>query len=397
MKFLQTSDWHLGKTFHELNLEEDQKFFLDQVYSELKNESETGDAYDGLLIPGDIYDRPVPPADAVRMLSKFLGRLHEDFPGLQIFILSGNHDSADRLSFLKDILTEINIHITTDVKDFTNPVILEQNGDKCAVYQLPFLYAGSFFDEENNAIKRQNDLYEYACKKISEVHHKNFNDFSSVLCCHLMTVKSLVSDSERSFVGTAEEVDASLFDSFDYTAVGHLHSYQAAGELKKVVYSGAPLSYSFDDKEDRFMLKVNIHKGKEPEVTKVPIQPLHKVVRLKGPFESFYGINADNTLIKKHENDFVEILVDDAVVPEGAVSLLRTNFKNLLSFRKETKEDTVMKADLSKRTEAVSSNNPDTIFESFFTEIFGTKEDMNYEKIKKVFLNAAKENNWGEQ
>ena len=254
MKFLQTSDWHLGKTFHEVNLYEDQQFFLDQIFDELKKEKENGSAYDGFLVPGDIYDRPIPPSDAVTMLSSFLGKIHKEFPELEIFLLSGNHDSAERLSFLKGILSELKIHIKTDVISFMEPVLLEKGNEKCAVYQLPFLYSGAFFDESGNSIKKQDDLYKFACEKIFQAHSQNCPDSSSVICAHLMTVKSIVSDSERSCVGTAEEVNASYFECFDYSAVGHLHSYQTAGKKKNVVYSGAPLAYSFDDKDERFKM-----------------------------------------------------------------------------------------------------------------------------------------------
>lgn len=394
MKFLQTSDWHLGKCFHEVSLIEDQEYFFNQIIDELKKEEDDNSPYDGLLIPGDIYDRPVPPADAVKLLSSFLGRLHKEFPDLEIFLLAGNHDSADRLSFLKGILSEMKIHIQTDVLDFTEPVLIEKNGDKCAVYQLTFLYSGSFFDKDGNSIKKQDDLYKYACENISDVHEKKYADYSSVICAHLMTVKSIVSDSERSFVGTAEEVNASYFEEFDYTAVGHLHSYQTAGKKKNVVYSGSPLAYSFDDKEDRYMLRVEVRRNEECCITQIPINPLHKVVRLKGSFKDFYGSDENKELIKKYENDFVEILITDKVAPEGAVSLLRSNFKNLLSFRKELSEDTVLNSEMNKRAEAMKSNNPEMIFDRFIYEIYGDGNKENYESEKQEFLISAKENNW---
>lgn len=394
MKFLQTSDWHLGKTFHETSLYEDQQCFLNQIFDELEKEEKNGFPYDGLLVPGDIYDRPIPPSDAVTMLSSFIGKIHKTFPKLEIFLLAGNHDSADRLSFLKGILSELKIHIKTDVVSFTEPVVLKKGDEKCAVYQLPFLYPGAFFNDAGNSIKKQDDLYQYACEKIFQTHSEKYSDASSVICAHLMTVKSLVSDSERSFVGTAEEVNASYFECFDYSAVGHLHSYQSAGKKKNVVYSGAPLAYSFDDKSERFMLRVEVQKDKPPVIESIPIIPLHNVVRLKGSFNNFYGASEDKELILKHKNDFVEILITDAVVPEGAVSLLRKNFKNLLSFRKETKEDSVINSEIIKRTKVVESNNPDIIFEGFISELYGNEKPENFESEKKEFLLSAKENDW---
>ncbi len=394
MRFLQTSDWHLGKSFHEMSLQKDQEFFLDQIYMELKKGKDDGNPYKGLLVPGDIYDRPIPPSEAVTLLSSFLAKLHNEFPELEIFMLSGNHDSADRLSFLKDILSKMKIHIATDVKDFTEPVILEDGNDSCAVYQLPFLYSGSFFDENGNSIKKQDDLYKFSTEKIVNCHKENYSDSSSILCVHLMTVKSFVSDSERSFVGTAEEVNASYFDSFDHIAAGHLHSFQKAGELKKVVYSGSPLAYSFDDKGVRVMLSIEVKKNKKTKITPLEIKPLHPVCRLKGPFEKFYGPNKDKGLVESHAEDYVEIFLTDSVVPEGAVSLLRSSFKNLLSLRQESKEDSVLNPEMSKRSEAVKSNNPEKIFEGFFREVYGNSDSEEYSIEKKLFLQTAKENDW---
>jgi DNA repair protein SbcD/Mre11 len=124
MRFLQTGDWHLGKVFYETSLVEDQRYFLDQIVTELEQAEADTVPYDAVAVPGDIYDRAVPPPEAVTLFSNFLNRVHTKFPRLHLFFLSGNHDSSDRLSFTAELLNRQNIHICTDTRHFTEPVII---------------------------------------------------------------------------------------------------------------------------------------------------------------------------------------------------------------------------------------------------------------------------------
>lgn len=391
MKFLQTSDWHLGKTLHEMSLMEDQKVFLEQVLEELRVND-----YDGLLIPGDIYDRPIPPADAVKTLSIFLSKVHNEFPDLEVFLLAGNHDSAERLSFLKEILSEMKIHISTDTENYATPVILEKKGERCCIYQLPFLYSGALKDENGNVLRKQNELYEKACNDILKNHKEKYSDCFSVFCGHLMTVKSKVSDSERSFVGTAEEVDASVFEGFDYTALGHLHSVQKAGNENNIYYAGSPLSYSFDDTKEKFFLSVTLRKENEKtdvQIEKIPVKPMRNVVSVTGKFEDFYE-NKD--LIEKYKDFYLEICVEDSVVPEGAVSLLRTKYPYLLSFRRLNQDENFLVQDFSERKKAVESNDPMMIFEQFMTETYGSEVHDLLEEEKKLFIKFLTDSNESE-
>ncbi|MCF0242069.1 MAG: exonuclease subunit SbcD [Treponema sp.] len=384
MKFLQTSDWHLGKTLHGYNLLEDQAFFLEQIIEELKN------GYDALLVPGDLYDRPIPPAEAVSLLSNFIGRIHKLYPELEIFILSGNHDSSERLAFLKDILDELKIHISTNPSLSLKPFILDKKSEKCAVYQIPFLYPGSLQNEDGEYIKKQDELYKKLCDDILKEHNKNYSDCMSLICTHLMTVKSTVSDSERSFVGTAEEVDAVHFEGFDYTAVGHLHSFQKAGKKNNIFYSGSPLSYSFDDTNDKVMLSVTLSKisGKtEVNIEKIPIKPLHKVESIKGCYDDFY---TDKELKKKYSNSFLELCLKDGILSEGAVSLLRAEYPYLLSIRKLEMEDSYLRQDFSERKKALESNDSSLIFEQFYSDVYGTNETEYFTDEKTLFLEMNK-------
>ena len=387
MRFLQTGDWHLGKVMHEKSLLEDQEYFLNQIFDRLGKVK-----YNALLVPGDVYDRPVPSGEAVSLLSKFIGKVHQKFPDLEIFILSGNHDSAERLSFLKDVLNEMHIHICTDTQNITDPVVLKEGNEKACIYQLPFLYDGSFRDDEENSIRGQEALYSFAAEKILLNHKKEFSDYYSVLCAHLFTIQSQVSDSERSFIGTADQVSAALFEEFSYTAVGHLHSFQPCGKRGNIYYSGSPLAYSFDDDPEKFFLDVEITGSPEkPEVKleKIPVKPLHKVVRLKGKFSDFFGKKIEN------EDDFVEILLEDEVLPDGAATLLRETFPNLLSVRKDYQVSEDMTDQIQERKSAMDSRDPEKIFTQFFSEIYNGLENNMLDEEKNEFMKSASETGWG--
>lgn len=407
MKFLQTSDWHLGKIFYETSLIQDQVHFLNQIIDELKLSQKNNAPYDALLIPGDIYDRSVPPSDAVNILNDFFTTIHKEFPKLHIFITSGNHDSPERLNFCAKILSDSNIHICATTKEFTTPFILQTESEKAAIYQLPFLTPYSIektdkenndaqneFDFSNNArLKFQQELYEEACKQIKK-DVENHADCISIFCGHLFTLNSTVSDSERSNIGTADQVDASLFDFFDYGAIGHIHSFQKAGK-KNLYYSGSPLAYSFDDSKDKFLLSVTICKNQPAEITKIPVEPLHKVTRLEGSFSDFYGPTSKIELIQTHKNDFIEIICTDEVLPSSPMPLLKTVFPNVLSFKMKSffaENSNQMIAERRKIIEGNSLNKSENLFEAFFDEINQNAQiDQNLkEEEKKIFLNYAK-------
>jgi DNA repair protein SbcD/Mre11 len=425
MKFLQTGDWHLGKIFHETSLIEDQKVFLSQITGELENADVTGVPYNALIVPGDIYDRSVPPAEAVTLLSTFLTATHTSFPDLHIFILAGNHDSPDRLSFAAQILSAENIHICTDVSQLTKPVIVGTGKNAVAVYQIPYLHPGEiqaaqpaggetittgsgqqdlFAVSGTHILRSQQELASEAAARIRTAHSSNYADLPSVVCAHLFTLAAHVPDSERISVGTAEQVDADIFSSFTYTALGHIHGLQQAGKKTNVWYSGAPLAYTFDDSSDTFMLAVTVEKdeGKEKvEVSRKQITPLHAVIRLTGPFDRFYGENADIPLIEKNTENYVEIICTDAAVPENPMTLLRRNFHNILSFKKQETAAGAVSVAMKKRREIIESDSADKIeklFELFIQDVYGgnmpATDDFSHER--QLFLKFAAHYSWTE-
>lgn len=376
MRFLQTGDWHLGKVFHEMPLIEEQEAFLKQIEAEIAAAQRTDEPYAALLVPGDIYDRAVPPAEASQLLSRFLYRMHDLFPELHLFLSAGNHDSAGRLAFAKELLDSQNIHICTDTRDFTKPVVLENGAEKVCVYQLPFLYPLAFASEgeDGGNLRSQEELYEYACRRIREAHDKQFADIPSVLCAHLFAADCEISSSERSYVGAAEAVSAGVLRGFTYCALGHIHRCQSCGAEKRAYYSGSPLAYDFGDNPDTFFLSITLCGADIPSVQKIPVKPLHKIAVLEGRFSDFYGQNVDSALIETYRECFVKIVLTDSVIIQGAMALVRTNFPLCLTIVQKSFVSENAGSSAGNRKSVIGSKNPEKILEQFLSDAYGSAD-----------------------
>ena len=395
MHFLQTSDWHLGRLLFNTSLLDDQKEILNQIISQISTASQEGNEYDALLIPGDIYDRANPPKEAMTVLSDFLTELSNKFPKLNVFILSGNHDDAKLLYFAKDFFRKANIHICTDLSDIQKPVIItssKNESEKAAIYQIPYLEAYSFAD-----LRRQQELYEKATEIIKE-NHKNNEDCFSIVCAHLFAIKSIVNDAERSSVGPAEEVDTTLFENFDYTALGHIHSYQPCGKKNNIFYSGSPLKFNPDnkDKENKFLLDITLSKNQKPEVKKIPLIAPHKITTITGSFADYVGKNSKDSLIEPYKNDYIIFICTDDVLPDSPMQNLKTVFPFIKSFRMEERkkgqnnnsaEERIARQNIIEEFES----KPENLFNKFLEDINAKIQDKELEtKEKELFLQYIK-------
>ena len=395
MHFLQTSDWHLGRLLFNTSLLDDQKEILNQIIFKIETASQEGNEYDALLIPGDIYDRANPPKEAMTVLSDFLTELSNKFPKLNVFILSGNHDDAKLLYFAKDFFKRANIHICTDLSDIQKPVIItsqKNESEKAAIYQIPYLEAYSFAD-----LRRQQELYEKATEIIKE-NHKNNEDCFSIICAHLFAIKSIVNDAERSSVGPAEEVDTTLFEDFDYTALGHIHSYQPCGKKNNIFYSGSPLKFNPDnkDKENKFLLDITLTKNQKPEVKKIPLIAPHKITTIIGSFADYFGKNLKDELIKPYKNDYIIFICTDDVLPDSPMQNLKTVFPYIKSFRMEEREKGQNNNSAEERIARQNiieefESKPENLFNKFLEDInANTKDDDLEKKEKELFLQYIK-------
>jgi exonuclease SbcD len=372
MKLLHTGDLHLGKSLHEQSLLEDQRVMLDQLANELGK-----DRYAALVIAGDVYDRTIPGAEAVELFSDFLVTVRERHPELDVCIIPGNHDSAQRLSFADRILGTQRIHIIGNPADSFAPIILGNGGERLAIFLLPFLAAGTLkpvgsdrpegfasgstagsaagnnpgqvrnsleFDFSQNEDDRalpadrpllsQAELAGEASRRFAEaLAKKELAGIPTVLVAHLFTLAGVSSESERIFLGQAEQVNPSLFSRFSYVALGHLHRCQKVTD--RMYYSGSPLAYSFDEAGfAKNFLKVEID-GASPgfpvSVTPIPVVPHRAVTRLAGSFTDFHT----GTAFDRHAADWLEITLNDGALVANPMNLLKPKFPGLLSIRQD--------------------------------------------------------------
>lgn len=220
MRLLHTADWHLGKTLKGQPLLDDQNFILKQIFDVINDQKP-----DAMIISGDIYDRAIPPADAVELFSEILTKLAEK--KLPTLIISGNHDSATRLSFGSEIFKQNGIFISA--KDLETPenVILEDKFGEIYFTMIPYFDFGDI-----NA-------------KLSSARQKIPSGKRKIAVAHAFLTGGIESESERKFVGGAANIDAKIFNGYDYVALGHLHRPQKVSKF--IRYAGSPLKYSFDE------------------------------------------------------------------------------------------------------------------------------------------------------
>ena len=392
MKFLHTSDWHLGKLFHEKSLIEDQKHVLNQILERMQEAYRSNSPYAALVVSGDIYDRAMPPSEAVTLLNDFLVRITETVPGVHVFMNSGNHDSATRLSFAAEFLKKHNIHIATNTEDMLVPVIVEQGNEKIAFYQLPFLTPLSVKSHNpEEFLRTQQQLYSEACSKIAESHKKNYGNMPAVLNAHVYSMGSITGASERTNVGAVEQVDVSVFKDFAYGAFGHIHKFQVCDKNKRCYYPGALLAYNFDDDPESGILEVELNSAEEtPVVKRLFFNVLHPVVKITAEMKQLVGSEADKKLVKENSENYVQVILTDKVTPSEAFANLKTVFPNLLLVSLKKFETGEQNYSIQQRKAAIKSNDPEKIFMQFMKDVYGNSaEDELQQKEKEIFVEAA--------
>ena len=317
MKLIHLSDLHLGKRLNEFSLGEDQEYILNQILQIVEAEQP-----DAVVIAGDVYDKAIPSVEAVSLFDEFLVRL----AGLHIhiFVISGNHDSPERIAFGSRLLEETGIHLSPVYGGRVESVTLEDEFGPVDFYLLPFvkpIHVRRFFPEDPT------DTYTQALS--TAVGHMNLDEHRrNVLVTHQFVTGASRSDSEEISVGGADNVDSAVFDAFDYVALGHIHSPQHCGS-EKIRYCGTPLKYSFSEAKDTKSVTVAELKEKGNLVIRtVPLKPLRELVELRGTFREltdrhFY----ENTTWTR---DYVRLtLTDEEDIPD-AVGKLRLIYRNLM-------------------------------------------------------------------
>ncbi len=314
MRLLHTADWHLGKTLKGQPLIEDQKFILDEILGIIDEQK-----IDAILIAGDIYDRAVPPVEAVELFNETLNRLAEK--NLPTLIIAGNHDSATRLNFGSKIFERQNIYISAKISDEPKTVVLEDDFGEIYFSLIPYFEPADiktkFFSETADRLtfNAANKIYvDFARQKIPAGKR-------SVALAHVFLTGGIESDSERKFVGGAENVSAEIFSGYDYVALGHLHRSQKIF-ADKIRYAGSPLKYSFDEANHKKSVTiVDIDGAGNVETKKIELTPRRDVRVVKGTFDELK--NFDRT------EDYICAKLTERVI--NVQDKLAWIFPNLLS------------------------------------------------------------------
>ncbi|MEV0926911.1 exonuclease SbcCD subunit D [Streptomyces spongiicola] len=319
MRFLHTSDWHLGRTFHRVSLLGAQQAFLDHlVTTALAHE------VDAVLVAGDVYDRAVPPLAAVELFDDVLHRLAD--AGVPTVMISGNHDSARRLGVASGLIERAGIHLRTDPAGCATPVVLRDRHGDVAFYGLPYLEPALVRDEFGTAAGHEAVLGA-AMDRVRADLAERAPGTRSVVLAHAFVAGGEPSDSERDItVGGVSAVPAALFDGAHYAALGHLHGCQTVSE--RVRYSGSPLAYSFSETRHRkTMWLVDLGPAGEIAAERLDCPVPRPLARIEGRIEELLADPA----LARHETAWVEATLTDPVRPADPMARLTARFPHTLS------------------------------------------------------------------
>jgi DNA repair protein SbcD/Mre11 len=330
MRFLHTSDWHLGRSLHRADLREAQATFLDHLVATVRAEK-----VDAVLVAGDVYDRAVPPVDAVALCEDALVRLRQ--AGARVILISGNHDSARRLGFSSALIDAAGVHLRTRPSAVADPVLLEDDHGPVAVYGVPYLEPAFGLPGQEPIPARGHAAVGHAAvghaavlgraAKLIRADAASRGVTRTVVMAHGWVHGGAVSDSERDIrVGGVGDVPASLFDGFNYVALGHLHGQQTiAGNMR---YSGSPLPYSFSEAaHDKGSWLVEIGDGGKTRVERVPAPLYRRLSVLRGRL----GELLSSPGYTDYEDDFISVTLTDAERPDRAMDRLRARFRHVLT------------------------------------------------------------------
>ena len=317
MKLMHLSDLHLGKRVNEFSMLEDQVYIINEIINIIDDKKP-----DGIILAGDIYDKPIPPAEAVELFDNFLYKLSQR--NIKVFIISGNHDSAERIAFGSRLFDKSGIYLSPVYDGKISPIELNDDYGKINIYMLPFIkpvHVRRFFPDE--------EISSYTDAVSTVIKNMNMdNDIRNILITHQFVTGSSRTESEDISVGGSDNVDSIVFKDFDYVALGHIHRSQSCGS-EYIRYCGTPLKYSFSEANDtKSITLLDINEKGNIKLDFIPLTPLRDMVEIKGTYnelilKSFY----ENTTLQE---DYVHItLTDEEDIPD-VITKLRVVYKNIM-------------------------------------------------------------------
>ena len=384
MKFFHLSDLHIGKQLHRYNLKEDQQVILKEVITYAKELRP-----DAIVIAGDIYDKSVPSAEAVNVFDEFLTDLSEITPEIPILIISGNHDSPDRLKYASEILKRHHIYLAGNVperpEEHIEKVTLHDAYGEVDFYLLPFMKPAYV---KNIFVDGTPETYSDAVKEIIKREKIDYKDKRNVLVSHQFYVGEKAEspetcDSEVFSVGGIDNVDIGSVKEFDYVELGHLHGAQCIGK-PEIRYCGTLLKYSVSEStQNKSLTVVTLKaKGEKPEIENYPLHPLRDVRKKKGTLDEIIK-EAQET----EKDDYISITLTDEIDPYKPKEQLERIFSHILEIRVDNQRT---RTKLKEMDEELVMKDPFTSFAEFYKEMQGREMNGEEETIMKEIFDKAK-------
>lgn len=384
MKFFHLSDLHIGKQLHRYNLKEDQQVILKEVITYAKELRP-----DAIVIAGDIYDKSVPSAEAVNVFDEFLTALSEITPEIPILIISGNHDSPDRLKYASEILKRHHIYLAGNVperpEEHIEKVTLHDAYGEVDFYLLPFMKPAYV---KNIFVDGTPETYSDAVKEIIKREKIDYKDKRNVLVSHQFYVGEKAEspetcDSEVFSVGGIDNVDIGSVKEFDYVALGHLHGAQCIGK-PEIRYCGTLLKYSVSEStQNKSLTVVTLKtKGEKPEIENYPLHPLRDVRKKKGTLDEIIKESRET-----EKDDYISITLTDEIDPYKPKEQLERIFSHILEIRVDNQRT---RTKLKEMDEELVMKDPFTSFAEFYKEMQGREMNGEEETIMKEIFDKAK-------
>ena len=345
MKFLHLADLHLGKRLNDFSFLEDQVRLLCQVEEIARSERA-----DAVLIAGDVYQKASPQSEAMAAFDQFITRLKE--MGLAVFVISGNHDSAQRISYFSSLLKSSGVYVSEAFDGHLQQVTLQDEHGELVVSLLPFLkpiQLRRFYPDEKI------ETYQDAVQAVLR-HSPVDTSKRNVLVCHQFITGAEISDSEEKTVGGLDNIDAAVFADFDYVALGHIHKPQKCTR-DTLRYAGSLMKYSFSEvNQKKSVAVVEMGEKGETQVHIVPLNAPHDMRLVEGLM--------DDVLTMPYSEDYVWVTLRDELPPPDARVTVSTVFPNMMKFsvvNSKTKTD----IDVLAR-EAMENKSPEELFSDFY-------------------------------
>ncbi|MEX0334810.1 exonuclease SbcCD subunit D [Vibrio tubiashii] len=322
MKFLHTSDWHLGRQFHNVSLLDDQKVVLEQIIEYIQS-----NPVDALVIAGDVYDRSVPPTAAIELMNQFVSRVCGELK-LPIILIPGNHDGAERLGFGSQQMADSGLHIIANFQDMLTPVELKTDMGTVRFYGMPYNDPELVRHHFKQPVSTHDDAHKLLCEEITATFDPNA---TNVLISHCFVDGAIESESERPLsIGGSDRVSHEHFTPFDYVALGHLHQPQKKGE-EYIRYSGSLMKYSFSEQhQKKGMTLVELEQSGFKSATHIDLSAPHEMRIIEGELDEI--IAQGKTDPNSHDYLLVRLMDRHAIL--NPMEKLRAVYPNVLHLEK---------------------------------------------------------------